>query len=138
MQKKKLWPFQIYNDSNGRIFIKINYCGKKDKNFYAENILILFFEQLFKKLFSKLIFEEDEIKDKNKSWFNFLNVNICITIPSYFSYIKRKILEKIFQKHIFQNMTINYSYNDVSILHNNNISNQSSKQSTASTINYFN
>lgn len=139
MEKKKLWPFQIYEDSNGRILIKINYCGKKDKNFYVENILILFFEQLFKKFFSKLIFEEDEVKDKNKNGLNILNINICITIPSYFSYIKSKILEKIFQKHIFRNMTINYSCNnDINILHTSNISIPSSKQSTASTINFFN
>ena len=66
LNKKKLWPFQIYKESNERIFIKINYCGKKEKKFYIENLLILFFEQLFKKLFSKFIIEEDEIKDKNK------------------------------------------------------------------------
>lgn len=139
LNKKKLWPFQIYKESNERIFIKINYCGKKEKKFYIENLLILFFEQLFKKLFSKFIIEEDEIKDKNKYGLNILNINICITIPTYFSYIKRKILEKIFQKHIFQNMIINYNYNyDINIVYNNNNSMTSSKQSTASTINYSN
>ena len=128
--KKKFWPFQLYKEANGRIYIKLNYCGKKNKKFYIENLMILFFEQLFRKFFDKIIVEEDELKPKSKYDLNALNINICITVPSYFSYIKRKVLEKIFQKHIFQNMIINFNYNyDL----NNNFSVSSSKQSIFST-----
>ena len=134
--KKKFWPFQIYKESNGRIYIKLNYYGKKNKKFYIENLMILYFEQLFKKLFDKIIVEEDELKPKSKYDLTALNINICITVPSYFSYIKRKVLEKIFQKHIFQNMIINYNYNYD--LNNNNFSVSSSKQSTFSTCNNIN
>ena len=136
MEQKKIWPFKINKDNNGRIFIKMNYCGKKDKKFYIENLLILFFEKLFKKFFNKLIIEEDKTKERIRYGLNNLNINICITVPYYFSYIKRKILEKIFQKHIFQNKTINYNFN---YNYDNNISlSSSSKQSTFSTINYIN
>lgn len=95
--------------------------------------MILFFEQLFKKLFDKLIIEEDELKPKSKYDLNALNINICITVPSYFSYIKRKVLEKILQKHIFQNMNINFNFNYNYDFNNNNFSVSSSKQSTFST-----
>ena len=131
--KKKFWPFQIYKESNGRIYIKLNYYGKKNKKFYIENLMILFFEQLFKKLFDKIIVDEDELRPKSKYDLNALNINICITVPSYFSYIKRKVLEKIFQKHIFQNMAINFNYNYNYDFNNNNFSVSSSKQSTFST-----
>ena len=143
-EQKKLWPFKIFRESNGRIFIKMNYCGKKDKKFYIENLLILFFEEIFKKFFSKVIIEEDKIKEiketKDKNRYensNILNINICVTIPYYFNYIKRKVLEKIFQKHIFQNMNINYNCScNCNINYDNNSMCSSSKQSTFSTINY--
>ena len=134
LEQKKLWPFQLYKETNGRIFIKMNCFGKKNKTFYIENLLILFIEQLFKLLFSKIIIEEEETKEKNKSSLIILNINICVTIPSYFSYIKRKVLEKIFQKHIFQKLNIN---NNNCELNYNTISGSSSKQSTASTINFL-
>ena len=137
-EKKKLWPFNLYKEPNGRMFIKINYCGKKDKKFYIENLLILYLEELFKKLFSKIIIEEDEIKENYKNETISININICITIPIYFNYIKRKILEKIFQKHIFQNMIINYNYDNNYDIISNNSPISISKQNTACSINYIN
>ena len=145
LAEKKKYPFQLFQESNGRFFIKMNYYGKKDKKFYVENLLILYLEHLFKILFNKIIIEEDKKSVTKNSSNNILDINICITIPSYFSYVKRKILEKIFQKHIFQNISINQNYNcnnNFSCDINNNsiysISLSSSKQSTASIINYNN
>ena len=137
-EQKKFWPFQLYKETNGRIFIKINCFGKKNKTFYIENLLILYIEKLFKLLFSKIIIEEDEIKEKNKNNLIILNININVTIPSYFSYIKRKVLEKIFQKHIFQKLNINNNNCELININYNTVSGSSSKQSTASTINYIN
>ena len=140
--KKNFLPFNINEENNGRIYIKINYCGKKNKIYYIENLLILFFEYLFKKLFDKILIEEDKLKDKNKFDLNSLNINICVTVPNYFNYIKRKVLEKIFQKHIFQNLNISINYNfnynyDINNINNNNSSLSSSKQSTFSTTTNF-
>ena len=135
LEQKRLWPFQLYKELNGRIYIKINCFGKKNKTFYIENLLILYIEQLFKLLFSKIIIEEDEINEKDKNGLIILNMNICVTIPSYFSYIKRKVLEKIFQKHIFQKLSIKNNSELININYNN--SGSSSKQSTVSTINYI-
>ena len=140
---EKKYPFQLCKEPNGRIFIKLNYFGKKGKKFYVENLLILYFEHLFKKLFNRIIIEEDNKMAIQNNNISILDVNICVTIPIYFGYIKRKILEKIFQKHIFQNIAINKNYNNnLNCDINNNsiycISLSSSKQSTASTINYSN
>ena len=138
-KENRIYPFYLSKESNGRIYIKINYNGKKDIKFYIENVLILYLEHLFKKLFSKIIIEENNNNNKNIQN-NILDVNICVTIPYYISYIKRKILEKIFQKHIFQNLYITYN-NINSDINNNSIyslSLSSSKHSTISTINFNN
>ena len=92
---KELWPFKIYKDKNNRPFFLIN-LGKKDKIFYVEDLISIYLKKLFKIFFKKIVTQEN-LAD------NIININLILVIcvPNNFTYIQRKILEKIFEKQIF-------------------------------------
>ena len=99
---KEIWPFKIYKDEKQRPFFWIN-LGKKDKKFYAEDLLSIYFKKLFNYFFKKIICEEN-IEDNNITQINLI---LVINVPNNFSYIQRKIIEKIFEKQIFLNDNVN-------------------------------
>ena len=114
---KEIWPFKIYKDEKHRPFFWIK-LGKKDKKFYAEDLLSIYFKKLFNIFFKKIICEEN-IEDNNITQINLI---LIINVPNNFSYIQRKIVEKIFEKQIFPTEKKNIFLNDNNInndLYNN-------------------
>ena len=125
--RKELWPFKIYytsdNDDN-KPYLKINFGPKKDKIFYFENILSIFLVKLFDIVFRKVNLEnssncnsQKKIKnkgDENESYIKnnltVLNISLVLTVPNYFSYCQRKLIEKIFRDVIFP--CVNDSYDN--------------------------
>ena len=120
--RKELWPFKIYytKDDENKPYIKINYGPQKDKVFYFENILSIFLEKMFGIVFNKVNLENssnyntqekikgkgDEEHIKNKP---ILNIILVLTVPNYFSYYQRKLIEKIFKNEIFPGINDNES-----------------------------
>ena len=104
---------KLYNNlKTGRPYIKGYFNGNKNKLYNMEELVSIYLKQLFELLFSKIKFMGDK---NNKS----ININIVITIPNYFNYFQRKVIEKIFLTQIFSN--------------NNNSSNNSSEESQINT-----
>ena len=112
--KRELWPFKIYytNNEENRPYIKINFGPQKDKIFYFENILSIFLQKLFEIIFNKVNLEnssnyntEEKIKhgkEEDSSTNNItLNTVLVLTVPNYFTYYQRKLLENIIKTEIF-------------------------------------
>ena len=100
--RKDLWPFNIYNDEKtNKPYIKINYNNqKKFINYNFEDILSIFLQKLFQIFFNRIIIDKsNEQKDKNIN--KPLDINIVISIPNYYNYLQRKIIEKIFITKLF-------------------------------------
>ena len=117
---KELWPFKIYKDKNNRPFFLIN-LGKKDKIFYVEDLISIYLKKLFKIFFKKIVTQEN-LAD------NIININLILVIcvPNNFTYIQRKILEKIFEKQIFPSEPNKKEENFYSNIINDNV-NESTK-----------
>ena len=112
--KRELWPFKIFytNNEENRPYIKINFGPQKDKIFYFENILSIFLEKMFEIIFNKVNLENSsnyntQEKIRNDGEENYLNNNITLnivlvlTVPNYFTYYQRKLLENIIKTEIF-------------------------------------
>ena len=92
--RKDLWPFDIYYDEkSNKPYIKIKY-NNKYINYDFEEILTIFLKKLFELFFNRIIFD-------NRNKLIELNINIVVTIPNYYNYIQRKIVEKIFVNKLF-------------------------------------
>ena len=126
---KKFWPFQIYdnigNDTSNRYpSIKVsNFKGKKYVYYTIEDLLAIYLQKLFELFFSKIIINNEELTK--------ITMNIVITVPNYYSYIQRKIIERIFKNKLFsQYLESNLNYNGYNITVNNllieNVSNLAS------------
>ena len=110
--RNNLWPFKIFytNDEENRPYIKIDFGPQKDKIFYFENIIAIFLEKLFELIFNKVNLEnkynysEDKIKKEDQEEYNnliTLNIILVLTVPNYFSYSQRKLIENIIKVQIF-------------------------------------
>ena len=109
-EMKDLMGYKLYNNlKTRRPYIKGYFNGNKNKLYNMEELVSIYLKQLFELLFSKIKFKGDK---NNKS----ININIVITVPNYFNYFQRKVIEKIFLTQIFSN-------------NNNNSSNNSSEES---------
>ena len=95
--RKELWPFNIYNDEKTNkpyIQIKIN---NNLINYYFEELLIIFLKELFSEFFNKINISKLNEGKENK----LIDLNIIITVPNYYNYIQRKIIENIFRTKLF-------------------------------------
>ena len=117
--RSQLWPFKIYytNDENNKPYIKINFGPQKDKIFYFENILSIFLEKMFENIFNNVNLEnsskyntQEKLKEGEEDYIRntiTLNTILVITVPNYFSYYQRKLIEKIFKDEIFPEINDN-------------------------------
>ena len=110
----KLYPFKVYyaKEEENKPYIKVNFGPQKDKVFYFENILSIFLEKMFEIIFNKVNLEnssnyntQEKIKGDSdeQSVRNIINLNIVlvVTVPNYFNYYQRKLIEKIINNEIF-------------------------------------
>ena len=120
--RKEFWPFKIYyaNNVDNKPYIKINFGPQKDKIFYFENILYIFLAKMFDIVFSKVNLENSSNRNtthKKKSnekdldkdiikndILTTLNISLVLTVPNYFNYYQRKLIEKIIRDVIFPNI----------------------------------
>ena len=95
--QSELLPFKIYSTNNeeDKPYIKVNFGPQKDKVIFFEKILIIFLQKVFENFIKKIKLEQEQ---------NNLNVNIkivlSISVPNYFTYYQRKLLEDMFKKEI--------------------------------------
>ena len=94
-----LWPFKLYRDNSNKPYIKIK-SNEEEKIYYFEEILILFLKKLFDLIFKKISIENNNNTLKNLEN-NQISLNLIVSIPNYFSFYQRKLLEKIFLSEIF-------------------------------------
>ena len=126
---KNYWPFKLYkSEENKKLYIKIGFNGEKEKIFYIEDLLIIYLKKLFKLFFNKIEIDEKSLNiDKNLISNKNLSINLVVTVPNYFSYSQRKIIENIFKQCIFPNhKSINSFLNYNIIMKNFKIENASS------------
>ena len=95
-----LWPFKLYQDNYNRPYVKIK-METEEKDYYFEEILVLFLKKLFDLLFKKISIENINVNKNDKNKESLLNLSIIVSIPNYFSFFQRKILEKLFLTEIF-------------------------------------
>ena len=117
--KNELLPFKVYyeNNENNKSYIKINFGPQKDKIFYFENILSIFLQKMFDIIFNKIKIEnsskyntQEKIKNEGEgdTFKNIVTLNIILvlTVPNYFSYYQRKLIESIIKTEIFPEIKI--------------------------------
>jgi molecular chaperone DnaK (HSP70) len=102
---KNYWPFKLYkSEEKNKLYIKIDFNGEKGKIFYIEDLLIIYLKKLFKLFFNKIeIDEKSKINDNNQNSNKNLSINLVVSVPNYFNYSHRKIIENIFKNNIFPN-----------------------------------
>ena len=104
-----LWPFKLFRDNSNKPFVKIKSNEGEEKIYYFEEILILFLKKLFDLIFQKISI--DNINNLRKNLENrqiSLTLNLIVSIPNYFSFYQRKLLEKIILYEIFPENNCNY------------------------------
>ena len=119
---KEILPFKIYftKDEENKAYIKINFGPQKDKIFYIENILSIYFQKLFEKFVHRIKFE-NEINKAN------IKIILVIAIPDYFTYYHRKLIEEMFKQEVIPklnnyNKIINFNLEKIVIKNSSNIS----------------
>ena len=91
---KELWGFKLYNNTKtGKPYIKGYHKSFRNKIYNIEDILTLFLKNLFDIFFSKIKIKKSKCK--------LLKINFVVTVPNYFNYLQRKVLEKIFLTQLF-------------------------------------
>ena len=100
---KNLYPYKIlYNDSvSSRPFIEFDFENKKEKKYYFEDIFTIYMQKLFEMFFDEV---ELEIKDRKNNK-NIIQIILVVGVPDNYNYFQRKIIEKLFQTHIFPKIT---------------------------------
>ena len=117
--KNELLPFKVYSENNeeNKSYIKINFGPQKDKIFYFENILSIFLQKMFDIIFNKVKIENSSnynTQEKIKNDYNedtsrniiILNTILVLTVPNYFSYYQRKLIESIIKTEIFPEINL--------------------------------
>ena len=97
-QTHLLWPFKLYKDKHNKPYIKIK-IKNEENNYYFDEILVFFLKKLFDLLFQKISIDNIN-KDENNRQIN-LNMSLIVSVPNYFTFCQRKMLEKIFTSDIF-------------------------------------
>ena len=98
-EKKNYWPFKLYkSEQKNKLYLKIDFNGEKEKIFFIEDLLVIYLKKLFKLFFNKIVINENNI-NSNKE----ILMNLVVTVPNYFNYTQRKIIENIFKTNIFPN-----------------------------------
>ena len=120
--RNELWPFKVYctNNDDNKPYIKINFGPEKDKILYFDNILSIFLEKMFEIIFNKIIVEsnsicnsnnnknnEEEESNNNNNDITTLKIVLGITVPNYFGYYQRKLIENIIKNEIFPDINKN-------------------------------
>ena len=108
--RKDLWPFIIYNDEKTNIpYIKIKSNNKTQYiNYDFEELLTIFLKKLFEIFFNKIKIDKSNEKGQKINSNNLININIVISIPNYYTYLQRKIVENIFRTKLFPQIEIYY------------------------------
>ena len=112
IDKKDLWPFIIYNDEKtNKPYIKIRTKKNENNNnqytcYNFEEILTIFLKKLFEKFFDKIIIDNvnsSHTGKNNKSLnvYKTIDLNLVVSVPNYYNYLQRKIIEKIFVSKLF-------------------------------------
>ena len=126
--KNELLPFKIYNENNeeNKPYIKMNFGPQKDKIFYFENILSIFLQKIFEIIFNKVNIEnssnyntqeklQNESEEDSYKNIIILNTILVLTVPNYFTYYQRKLIESIIKNEIFPEINIvNTNENSIS------------------------
>ena len=102
--RTNLWSFKLYNDSQNNlpyVKIKTNSIDNNYKNYYIEDLLVIYLKKLFDLFFSKIIIDDDNNKNNTLYKYKILDINLIITVPNYYSYHQRNIINKIFEKILF-------------------------------------
>ena len=123
---KEIWPFKIYKDDKNRPIFWINF-DKIEKKFYPEDLLSFYLKKLFNFFFKKISCEENFEN-------NIIDINLIliVCVPNNFTYIQRKIIEKIFEKQIFPSN----NGKNMNMINNNNILYNNSNHETKLYNNY--
>ena len=112
--QKELLPYKIYSSNNNeedKPYIKINHGPQKDKIVYMDNILSIYLQKIFE-IFCKKIKIENEQDLNNKTN---IKIILVISVPNYFNYYQRKLLEEIFKQEIIPKINNEFNINNNSI-----------------------
>ena len=93
--RKELWPFNIfYHEKSNKPYIKIKHNKNKYINYNFEEILTIFLKKLFELFFNRIFVD-------NINKFIDLNINIVVSVPNYYNFMQRKLIENIFISKLF-------------------------------------
>jgi hypothetical protein len=116
--RKDLWPFNLYSEEKtNKPYVRIKEKNKNKENkskyicYNFEDILTIFLQKLFEKFFNKImtgnkIEEKNNDKKENVNIYKLLDINIVVSVPNYFNYTQRKIIENIFTSKLFPKIEI--------------------------------
>ena len=114
--QKELLTYKIYSSNKNeedKPYIKINHGPQKDKIIYMDNILSIYLQKIFE-IFCKKIQIENEQDKNNKTN---IKIILVISVPNYFNYYQRKLLEEIFKQEIIPKINNEFNINNI----NNNL-----------------
>ena len=116
--RKDLWPFNLYSEEKtNKPYVRIKEKSKNKENkskyicYNFEDILTIFLQKLFEKFFNKIMIgnkkgEKDSNKKDNVNIIKLLDINIVVSVPNYYNYTQRKIIENIFTSKLFPKIEI--------------------------------
>ena len=109
--QKELLPYKIYSSNNNeedKPYIKINHGPQKDKIIYMDNILSIYLQKIFE-IFCKKLKIENEQDTNNKTN---IKIVLVISVPNYFNYYQKKLLEEIFKQEIIPKINNEFNINN--------------------------
>jgi len=116
--RKDLWPFNLYSEEKtNKPYVRIKEKNKNKENkskyicYNFEDILTIFLQKLFEKFFNKIVTEnkkEEKNNDKkeNVNIIKLLDINLVVSVPNYYNYTQRKIIENIITSKLFPKIEI--------------------------------